>query len=82
MRILNRAMSNALQSASSRHKQAAVDHEAAARYHRAAAAFHDKTMLHAAQLSSEGAWHSCIKAHRESLAACERSAESAEPTGR
>jgi len=71
-------MSRALQSPSSRHKQAAVDHEAAARYHRAAAEFHERRMPHAAQLSSESAWHTCIRAHRESLAACEGSAEGAE----
>lgn len=67
------------QSLSSRHTQAAIDHEAVARKHRAAADFYDRRMRHAAQLSAESAWDSCMKAQHQSLLACERSAK--EPAG-
>ena len=66
-------MSDAVQSSSSEHIQAASDHERAARQHRAAAGFHDKHMLHAARLSSESAKASCITAHRHSMSACAHS---------
>lgn len=67
-------MSDAIHSPSTQHKQAASYHEIAARQHRTAAQFHDKRMLHAARLSSEDARECCIKAHRQSMLACERSA--------
>jgi predicted DNA binding CopG/RHH family protein len=67
-------MSYAAQSPSTQHKQAASDHEIAALQHRTAAEFHDKQMLYAARLSSEDAMACCIKAHRQSMLACERSA--------
>jgi hypothetical protein len=68
-------MSNANDSASSQHMQAASDHENAARQHRVAAEFHDKKMLHAARLSSDNARGSCITAHRKSMIACGHSDE-------
>jgi len=66
-------MSDAVQSSSSEHNQAASEHERAARQHRAAAEFHDKKMLHAARLSAGDAKASCIVAHRHSMTACEHS---------
>jgi hypothetical protein len=72
-------MSDATHSPSTQHKQAASGHEIAARQHRTAAEFHDKRMLHAARLSSEDARECCIKAHRQSMLACERSAGKALP---
>jgi hypothetical protein len=66
-------MLNALQSAGSEHRQAAIDHELAARQHRAAAEFHDRNMVHAARLSAADARASCITAHRHSMTACEHS---------
>jgi hypothetical protein len=65
-------MPNAIHSPSSQHKQAASEHEIAARQHRTAAEFHDKRMLHAAQLSSKSARECCMKAHRQSILACEK----------
>jgi hypothetical protein len=74
-------MSDATHSPSTRHKQAASDHEIAALQHRTAAEFHDKRMLHAARLSSEDARECCMKAHRQSMLACEHSADKASPGG-
>lgn len=70
-------MSGAIHSPSSEHKLAATEHEIAARQHRAAAEFHDKRMLHAARLSSASAQECCTKALRQSMLACELSAEQA-----
>ena len=70
-------MSNAMQSPSTRHKRAAADHELAALQHRTAAQYHDKSMLHAARRSSEDAKECCIKAHKQSMLACQRSADTA-----
>ena len=69
------AMSGAIHSPSTQHKQAASAHEIAARQHRAAAEFHDKRMLHEARLSSASAKACCIKAHDQSMLACGHSAE-------
>jgi hypothetical protein len=66
-------MSDAIHSASSRHKQAAAEHEIAALQHRTAAEFHDKRMLHAARRYSEDARECCIKAYTQSVLACEHS---------
>jgi hypothetical protein len=66
------------QSLSSAHSQAASELEAAARQHRRAADFHDRKMLHAARLSAENAKEFCVKAHRQSMLACEHSAEKME----
>jgi hypothetical protein len=68
-------MSGAIHSPSSQHKQAASAHETAARQHRAAAELHDKGMEHAAQLSSASAKACCVRAHAQSMLACEHSAE-------
>jgi hypothetical protein len=70
-------MSSAIHSPGSQHKQAASAHELAARQHRAAAEFHDKRMVHEARLSSASAKECCIKAHTQSMLACEHSAEKA-----
>jgi hypothetical protein len=67
-------MSGAIHSPSSQHKQAASAHELAARQHRLAAEFHDKRMVHEARLSSTSAQACCIKAHAQSMLACEHSA--------
>jgi len=72
---LRYSMSGAIYSPSSQHKQAASAHELAARQHRAAAEFHDKRMVHAARLSSASAKACCVKAHTQSMLACEHSAE-------
>lgn len=66
-------MSDAIHSASSRHKQAAADHEIAALQHRTAAEFHDKRMLHAARRISSDARECSIKAYTQSMLACEHS---------
>ena len=67
-------MSNAIRSPSTLHKRAAADHELAALQHRTAAEYHDKSMLHAARRSSEDAKECCLKAHKQSLLACQQSA--------
>lgn len=69
-------MSDAIHSPSSQHKQAASAHELAARQHRAAAELHDKGMEHAAQISSATAKACCMKAHKQSMLACDQSAGS------
>ena len=71
---LRYSMSGAIYSPSSQHKQAASAHELAARQHRAAAEHHDKGMEHAAQISAANAKACCIKAHAQSILACEHSA--------
>jgi hypothetical protein len=68
-------MSGAIHSPSSQHKQAASAHELAARQHRAAAEFHDKRMVHEALFSSANAKDCCIRAHAQSMLACDHSAE-------
>jgi hypothetical protein len=68
-------MSNAIRSPSTLHKRAAADHELAALQHRTAAEYHDKSMLHAARRSSEDAKECCIKAHKQSMLACQQSAD-------
>jgi hypothetical protein len=79
---MNATMSDATHSPSTQHKQAASDHELAALQHRTAAEFHDKSMLHAARLSSEDAQECCIKAHEQSMLACGQSAgRAAAPAG-
>jgi hypothetical protein len=67
-------MSNAIRSPSTLHKRAAADHELAALQHRTAAEYHDKRMLHAARRSSEDAKECSLKAHRQSLLACQQCA--------
>lgn len=66
-------VSNAIRSPSTLHKRAAADHELAALQHRTAAEYHDKNMLHAARRSAEDAKECCIKAHKQSMLACEQS---------
>lgn len=66
------------QTPGSEHEQAANDHDAAARRHRTAAEFYGKKMPHAGWLSSEDARQCCITAHRQSMLACEHSAEKAD----
>jgi len=66
-----------MHSPSTLHKRAAADHELAALQHRTAAEYHDKTMLHAARRSSEDAKECCIKAHKQSMLACQQSADTA-----
>ena len=67
-------MSNVMHSPSTLHKRAAADHELAALQHRTAAEYHDKSMLHAARRSSEDAKECSLKAHKQSLLACQQSA--------
>jgi hypothetical protein len=66
-------MSNAIRSPSTLHKRAAADHELAALQHRTAAEYHDKSMLHAARRRSEDAKECSLKAHKQSLLACQQS---------
>jgi hypothetical protein len=65
-------VSNATRSPSTLHKRAAADHELAALQHRTAAEYHDKSMLHAARRSSEDAKECSLKAHKQSLLACQQ----------
>ena len=74
-------MSNAMQSPSTRHKRAAADHELAALQHRTAAEYHDKNVLHAARRSSEDAKECSLKAHKQSLLACQQSAYTTSTAG-
>ena len=74
-RAQHEIMSNAIRSPSTLHKRAAADHELAALQHRTAAEYHDKSMLHAARRSAEDAKECCIKAHKQSMLACEQSAD-------
>src|SRR3954467_9152196 len=74
-------MSNAIRSPSTLHKRAAADHELAALQHRTAAEYHDKSMLHAARRSSENAKECSLKAHKQSLLACQQSAYTTSTVG-
>lgn len=76
---MSEPMSDAIHSPSTRHKQAATDHEIAALQHRTAAQFHDQGKLHAARLSAEGARECCIKAHKQSMLACQQFPEATAP---
>jgi hypothetical protein len=73
--VQHEIMSNAIRSPSTLHKRAAADHELAALQHRTAAEYHDKSVLHAARRSSEDAKECCIKAHKQSMLACQQSAD-------
>jgi hypothetical protein len=74
-------MSNVMQSPSTLHKRAAADHELAALQHRTAAEYHDKSMLHAARRSSEDSKECALKAHKQSLLACQQSAYATSSSG-
>src|SRR4029079_18722780 len=80
-RAQHETMSNPIRSPSTLHKRAAADHELAALQHRTAAEYNDKNMLHAARRSSEVAKECSLKAHKQSLPACQQSAYTTSAAG-
>lgn len=61
--------------ASAAHKQAASEHQACAEHHSKAAACHDSNKMNEAKASSESAMSCCDTASKNSVTACECSAQ-------